>query len=105
MNRLKTIAQRAPTIIIDIRNIPNSIAHTITRNKQEYIRRHIKSCKTCPNHRKKTRTQPGSNECLWYKTWVTDPENPLPVNFGIKNFLRYYLGSQPDLTQYQHFER
>jgi len=62
---------------------------------------HLKHvCPKCSEHRKSFRDPDGGTCCLWLVAWKNG-EYDVPRDFGILNYLRYYLGMRTNLSKYR----
>ena len=87
------------TFWLDLKAIP-LIHLKIRGKKKEYARRHLTDiCAHCPQSRKLTRDVNGDGSCWWFENWV-DGNYDIPADFGLKNWLRFYPGSDTKLDSY-----
>jgi hypothetical protein len=92
---LKAFLYRFYFIFLDTISIPG-----IFINSEENAKYHLRVvCPLCPNCRRKFRYV-GENKCWWEEQWKA--ENYLiPRHFGVKNFLKQYLGIKTDLRKFR----
>tara|TARA_Y100000034_G_scaffold130790_1_gene190151 strand:+ start:1032 stop:1358 length:327 start_codon:yes stop_codon:yes gene_type:complete len=100
MNRLQRIIERTPTILLDIRNIKNTILYKMgLRDNNDYATAHLEICQACPYSRQLTRSVDSNGSCWWQDNWQEGNTN-IPRHFGILNSLRYYSDSEPKLDKF-----
>lgn len=56
-------------------------------------------CPLCPRHRKTKRAVEKDN-CWWQENWEKGRYD-IPKHFGVKNFLRCYLGKETKLEKFK----
>lgn len=83
-------------LILDILTIPSFI---LTKKMNALY--HLKFiCPLCPESRRKTKDVEGNGKCWWEKNWKKGNYN-IPRNFGVKNYIRQYLGMKIDLSKFK----
>jgi hypothetical protein len=101
MVSIKTPIYFFEAIILDILAIPG-----LFMTKRSNARWHLHViCPLCSEWRKSFRCNAGNKECIWHEAWVNNGYQ-FHRSFGVKNWVKYYLGIKGDLKKYdKEFKR
>jgi hypothetical protein len=62
---------------------------------------HLKHiCPNCPKWRRAMRDVNGTGECWWFERWSAG-DYTIDPHFGVKNWIRQYLGMPTDLRKWK----
>lgn len=96
MISIQTPKKILEAITLDILSIPGTFM--LKQNNAKYHLNYI--CPICSNHRKSFRDIDNSKKCYWETQWKNG-NYEIPKNFGIMNWIKYYLGLKPILEKYK----
>lgn len=99
MKLIKFTKERLVFLVLDIISIPS-----IFLNKEYNAKYHLKVvCPLCPNYRRRYR-EVNNKECWWEKEWKKANYN-IPKTFGVKNYIKTYLGIKTHLEKFKRRDK
>lgn len=97
MLSIKTPKRFFEAIKLDIISLPGNFMSK--KQNAEYHLKYI--CPQCSNYRKSFRDPKKQSTCLWQQQWQKR-NYQFPRNFGITNYIKYYLGISTKLTKFKN---
>tara|TARA_Y100000310_G_scaffold267889_1_gene280201 strand:- start:1648 stop:1965 length:318 start_codon:yes stop_codon:yes gene_type:complete len=96
MPSIKTLIRFLEAVVLDLKSIPG-----VFMSKKRNAKWHLNYiCPSCSNWRKSFRdAERKGNNCLWEDSWK-DGDYDFPRNFGVLNWIKYYLGVKTNLGKY-----